>query len=377
MNDTHTLNGSKTADGELAHFAGANSGKGFCGFYGEIFGSRDIVRRYLLKGGPGTGKSSFMRSVAERAQKAGYDSRYYRCSSDYTSLDAVIIGGRIAVIDATAPHSLEPELVGAKDVLVDLGQFWDADALFLERQEIERLCNKKSAAYTGAYRFLEGALALDTRLRELGESFIKWHKLRGAVARIAKKIPSGVGYSLHVGICNSIGMKGKHRLEGYEQAAQKIYLIDDCMRTANTFLACLAQKAQERGNTILVSYDPVNTSAIDALLFEEGGVAFVISDGVDSEKYAEKIECRINMKRFLQSFCRASDEEKRKKAEARYAKRVYDGLLDSAVECLHSAGEAHFALEKIYGSCMYFDAESRFCASIAEQRCRELDGMTK
>ena len=80
-----------TKGGEL--FAAANSGKGFCSFYGEIFSPERTERRYLIKGGPGTGKSSLMRRVAGEAEKRGYGVEYYRCSSDPTSLDAILIGG--------------------------------------------------------------------------------------------------------------------------------------------------------------------------------------------------------------------------------------------------------------------------------------------
>ena len=52
-------------------FAAANSVKGFVSFYGEIFAAPSIERRYIIKGGPGTGKSSFMKKVARAAKDAG------------------------------------------------------------------------------------------------------------------------------------------------------------------------------------------------------------------------------------------------------------------------------------------------------------------
>ena len=187
MNDTR---GDKSNAGN-ALFAASNSGKGFCSYYEEIFGESRIFRRYLIKGGPGTGKSSFMSAIAQRAGEEGYSVDYYRCSSDYTSLDAIVIDSRIALIDATAPHALEPEFVGARDELIDLGSFWDSDMLLSKRRDIERYTRMKSEAYAAAYRFLEGALAVGTRMREVGEGFIKRNKLESAVVRYLKKIPEG------------------------------------------------------------------------------------------------------------------------------------------------------------------------------------------
>ena len=63
---------------EAPLFAAANSGRGFVSFYENIFNAPNIVRRYLIKGGPGTGKSSFMRRVAAFAEDNGYPVEYYR-----------------------------------------------------------------------------------------------------------------------------------------------------------------------------------------------------------------------------------------------------------------------------------------------------------
>ncbi len=369
MNDAH--NGTENKE-EQTLFAASNSGKGFCSYYGDIFNEKTILRRYLIKGGPGTGKSSFMREIAQRAREAGYMVEYYRCSSDYTSLDAVVIDSKIALIDATAPHNVEPELVGARDELVDLGRFWNSEMLFERRKDIEDYSKAKSEAYSGAYRFLEGALSVDTRMRELGESLLKRNKLESAVSRLLQKIPKGESYSLKIGICNSVGMKGRSRFDTYEQSAETVYVIEDTMRTGSVFLNMLAIKARERNNAIKVSYDPIDPSCIDAVLFEESKTAFVISGRDEMAKYSEKIAGRINMRRFLHhlGYC---EEERRKKAEFRSDKRIYDGLIESAIQCLSQAGEAHFALEKIYGECMDFEAENRFCASMAERICRELE----
>jgi hypothetical protein len=70
------------------------------------------------------------------------------------------------------------------------------------------------------------------------------------------------------------------------------------------------------------------------------------------------------MKRFV-SLPRTSAEAARVKSELKADGRLYDGLLSCACERLEEAGEAHFALEGIYGECMDFASESRFCSSLA------------
>ena len=76
-----------TQKNERAYFAASNSHKGFISYFNEIFRSSQISHLYIIKGGPGTGKSRFIREIASDAEALGYDTEYYYCSSDQSSLD--------------------------------------------------------------------------------------------------------------------------------------------------------------------------------------------------------------------------------------------------------------------------------------------------
>lgn len=96
------------------YFAAANSADGFVCWFDRIFTPDTIDRCFIIKGGSGTGKSTFMKRLAAEGEKRGYEAEYYYCSSDPTSLDGLILtrktmGGEglrtAAVIDGTAPHT--------------------------------------------------------------------------------------------------------------------------------------------------------------------------------------------------------------------------------------------------------------------------------
>ena len=94
---------------EVQYFLGANSPAGFYSLYDQMIDRTKARRLYILKGGPGCGKSTLMRRVAERAKAAGQEVEYILCSGDPDSLDAVILPGlEIAVADGTAPHGMAP-----------------------------------------------------------------------------------------------------------------------------------------------------------------------------------------------------------------------------------------------------------------------------
>lgn len=346
-------------------FAAANSGKGFVSFYSQVFEGKEIERRYLIKGGPGTGKSTFMRKLAQRAEENGFCVEYYRCSSDPSSLDAIIIEGRVAVLDATSPHCVEAELVGARDEIINLGAFWDSEALGRRLDDIRQLSKRKKESYAKAYRFLDAAMQVDEASRELIYPYVNKERLRKVAKRLLSKIPDGIEFDMKVRICDSMGMSGRIRLDTYEKNANTVYMVKDCYKSGSLLLAMLADEAVRKGNKISVSYYPINTAYPDALLFEESGVAFVLWDG-KSEPREDAIY--INMKRFVQ----LAGDKKQIKCEYKSNCRLFDGLVVSAQNALETAGEFHFGLEQLYKKHMDFDAQDCFLNDFCDKLIKSI-----
>ncbi len=87
-------------------FLGANTPEGFYSLFDELIDFENAKDVFILKGGPGTGKSGFMKRCGQDFEKENYSVEYCYCSSDPMSLDAVIIKEKgIAFVDGTAPHA--------------------------------------------------------------------------------------------------------------------------------------------------------------------------------------------------------------------------------------------------------------------------------
>lgn len=141
-------------------FLGANTPDGFLSLFDELHDPDGGWRLYIIKGGPGTGKSTLMKRVAEEADRRGlYAERVY-CSSDPASLDGVMIPSlKVSVADGTAPHVLEPQFPGAVERTVDLGRYRDDDRLFADRTRVIALTRENAACHAAATRYLSAAAA--------------------------------------------------------------------------------------------------------------------------------------------------------------------------------------------------------------------------
>lgn len=141
-------------------FPGGNTSLGFYSFYDNVIGP-EARRVFILKGGPGAGKSTFMTRIADRLVGMGLDAEFHHCSADAPSVDAVVFPGPgIALFDGTSPHVIDPKFPGLVDEIVDLGQFGDDDALRPHGGDIMRLSAAGRRSFQRAYNYLAAAQAV-------------------------------------------------------------------------------------------------------------------------------------------------------------------------------------------------------------------------
>ena len=152
------------------YFLGGNTALGFVSFYsGFCRGPEDFL--WVIKGGPGCGKSSFMKTIGQAAEARGLDVEYVLCSGDPESVDGVYFPAlHTGYADGTAPHVLEAVTPGAAGLYLDLGRFYDRLALRAERRTIEQLQRRYQALYREAYAKLAALAPTDCRLPEPGSA---------------------------------------------------------------------------------------------------------------------------------------------------------------------------------------------------------------
>lgn len=89
----------------LEFLLGANTPQGFVSRFDQLADPADGWREFVIKGGPGTGKSTLMRNIAGALSPYSPHMELIHCSSDVDSLDGVIFHDlKIAIADGTLPH---------------------------------------------------------------------------------------------------------------------------------------------------------------------------------------------------------------------------------------------------------------------------------
>ena len=102
-----------------------------------------------------------MKKIGKAAEESGLDVEYVLCSSDPDSLDGVLIPQwHVGYADGTAPHVLDVSFPAAAGAYLDLGQFYDIDAIRPELPRLRALTEKNQALYREAYRALREAKAV-------------------------------------------------------------------------------------------------------------------------------------------------------------------------------------------------------------------------
>ena len=132
-------------------YPGGNTSRGFYSYYDQVIRPEAATRIFILKGGPGVGKSTLMRRLGEEIAEHR-DVEFLHCSSDNDSLDGIVVpSAGVMMVDGTAPHIVDPVLPGAVDGIVNLGECLNQTALHEKTQQIFETSPPSSSGRTGIW----------------------------------------------------------------------------------------------------------------------------------------------------------------------------------------------------------------------------------
>ena len=313
------------------YFLGANSKDGFFSLYGD-FPPQAGDFLHIIKGGPGTGKSGFMRRIAEAAQARGLDVHLVLCSGDPDSLDGVYLPElHSAWVDGTAPHVREPRCFGVDSDYVNLGSFCRLPISATDGEHIGMVTRKYKGLYAEAYACLNAAASLEETQR-IPKSPNPW--LAGQLDRLLDPCTGEAsGARQRRRFLRALSCQGDLRLE---EEIKKL-----CKQIIRVDAAALAYAAARcRGESILC-LSPLDPSRPEALLLPERSLALV-----DEDWSLPGAKCLAEAAPIT--------------AQQMETRKLRERALALAFEKLRRAKALHDELEAVYRPYMDFEALTAF-----------------
>lgn len=356
----------------LDFFLGALSPSGFTGWFAEAAADPQITP-WLIKAGPGCGKSTLMRRLLERdaalCRRDGSWLERIHCSSDPDSLDGVRMSDVGAlVLDATAPHTLDCKFPDAAERLIPLYDALDHGYLVRHRAEILHIGREHALLMQQASAHWALACAVLLRRRVLAADLLDEKKLDTFTARLAARtMPprrGAVPGQQHVRLLSAPTPKGLTIFyQTFSQLACKtLYAIHDPYGAcAARMMKQLSEHARYNGYDAYVCRCASDQSGkIDHLFIPSLGLGFVTDNPWHPMDFAA--QKNIHAARFT-----THAQDPRRKRLLAYHKKLAFSLLDKTCEAQAAAKTLHDALERYYVQASDFQTVDRIRMRVEQE----------
>ena len=346
-------------------FLGATTPAGFKGYF-EALRKEPDLRMYLIKSGPGCGKSTLMKQLARCAEAKGETIQRIHCASDPDSLDGVIFcGQKAAIVDATAPHVVEPDAPGADEVVVSLYHTIHTETIHPHRDAVKELFRQNAVLRSRASRYVAsaGSLLLDSRRAEACSA--NFEKVRRYVKRLCTRLlpRTECTPSEELRLLSAITPKGivfyQNTIESLADRA--VVFHDDPGAVSRLLLELIRAEALARGYHIITCPCAMHPEdKIDHLFIPALRLAFLTDNrwhpvripGVQAVRCTRFVD-RENLSGY--------------RARLRFNERAAAELLEQAAALMAQAKSCHDELETYYRAAVDF--------AQVEQAARECEKM--
>lgn len=354
----------------LRFFLGANTPHGFVSYFDELCDPTQFQSTVLLKGGPGTGKSTLMKKVMNAFSENDCLTECCPCSADPDSLDAVIGWDKnICVVDGTPPHILEPCYPGAQEQPLNLCDCWDESYLKAHKDQIIRLADGASLLHKRASRFLSAAGTLIADNCRLIHELTNLPKIRSVAERTFKKelgtFPkSDFGNFIeHRRFLSAVTAEGILLFEDtITSLCDKVYVIcDDFGLCSKIFMDHIRTLCMNAGLQIYTCSCPLSPyDKIDHILIPSLSLGFVTSNPFLRPCITPYRT--IHFRRFTDMVALKS-----KKARVSFNRKAAKELLGEAVRLISEAKVLHDELEEIYKKATDFTCVEKLTEKLLSQ----------
>ncbi|WP_027339258.1 PRK06851 family protein [Halonatronum saccharophilum] len=362
------------------YFPGGNTSKGFHSFYEYL--PYECDRIFVIKGGPGTGKSTFMKRMGEDLIERGYGVEMHWCSSDKDSLDGLAIPDlKVAFLDGTSPHMIDPQYPGAIDEIINLGRYWDRKKLENKKDKIVALSKGVWNAFNKAYAYLDEAKLIHDRWEEYYLEAMDFQMANMKTDYLIKDIISLIRVPYRRGVFRREDFAdemGKERhlfasaftpqgvINYFDELTEDLrfrYIIKGRPGTGkSTLMKKVAQAVREKGLDVQYFHCSFDPDSLDMIIVDDLGVA--ILDGtsphiIDPSREGDIVVDMVE--------CLDIDTIESHKEEIKEVEGYYKQVISKALSYIQEAKSLHDELEEFYVEAMDFDEVEERRRSIVDK----------
>ncbi len=339
-------------------FLGANSHINFVSYFKQLQEQSDSMQLLILKGGPGSGKSSLMKRVIKYALLHNHEVEIIPCASDPSSIDAFIDKtADFAMMDGTAPHTEDPSLPGANHHILYTGDLWDTAYLRQYGSKIKGLNGRIGDYHKGACCYIKAASALLYENLLYSKKYINKSAIASFANEICKPFSKGNYADEKVRLLSAVSVgEIKYFKETLPLLADKIFVIEDEFGGAADFLIKNIKHTAECNGTQIISCPcSIMPEKTDHIIIPDAKVAVVTQNRFLPVDFGEKKSAEEFYRKMPDC---ALLEERQSDAQ---------NLLGKACTLVKEAKLLHDDLEDIYKNAMDFSGMDGFFEDIIKK----------
>lgn len=311
-------------------FASSNTCQGFHTFVPELISKLQNV--FVLKGGPGTGKATFIRLLGEELADKGYEIEFWISSVDSMNPEGVFIPQlQAAIINGSGIQAIDPEYPGATGYFINLGEYTEVLPTYQEKQQVMELIDQFARHHQQAITHLQEAARVKENVSQANIRNMDQERLQGMAKKLLDDmIPDQPGEQHY--FASAVTPEGiiNYLDESSSRCSRRYILKGPAGWGASGLIAQLAQKACEKGYGVEYYHSGLDCNSL--LMVVIPGLELAIIDADDIQLSIKPWDIVVDFSSYLEQY-------QKEPMELEYSEewRTYESLLLAARDQLEQS----------------------------------------
>ncbi len=323
------------------------TGQGFTTFIPELL--EGLRKVYILKGAPGSGKSTFIRMLGEMLRDQGYDIEFWVSALDPVKPDGVYVAQLdMAVVNGSLPRAIDPRYPG-RDEMIDLSEFWDKGLIESRIQEIVEKVDETFAIRSRVCKLLDEAGRIRSVNRQLLRNKLNKERIEQLTRRLCREILSCPSGEKHY-FASALTAEGRvSYINELSENCRKRYILHGPPGSGKSkVIRAVAGEAKKMGFYLEYYHCGLEPAFIDMLIIRNLQIALIVAGELDFTTKPRDI--LIDMSDCFDQF-----DADQWLLETSESTRNVESLLDKAQQELGELDSQNRQVKKIFSTAMDFE----------------------